>query len=151
VRLSTISRRARIPSRVTEVFGRGDARVDGPSGLRHPQLHPVVGQDWGDEGELVAVEGAFVRADHDRVEVSTWIRRGLQQSCGFGPACPGAPRGAPARPRPPIRSPRRRRRSSVCGRAARRATRSDLVDRRRSSASGRRIALVAALGPPCSR
>jgi hypothetical protein len=49
------------------------ARVDPPADLRHPQLHPVVGEDREGEAELVAVEGALRLADHHRGESALGI------------------------------------------------------------------------------
>jgi hypothetical protein len=46
----------------------GTVQVDGSVRLGQPQLHAAAGPRGNDVGELIAVEGAFVLADHHGVE-----------------------------------------------------------------------------------
>lgn len=76
------------PNRVhDQVVGVG-AGVDAAADLRHPQLHPVVGEHREGETELVAVEGPLRLADHHRGKRPVRAAQRSKQPAGLGAAFP---------------------------------------------------------------
>ncbi len=67
----------------------GHLGVDGTAQFRHPHLDPVVLEQRGHGGELVAVEGSLTRADHHRIELPLRIRHRHQERGSLWPARPG--------------------------------------------------------------
>jgi hypothetical protein len=65
--------------------------VDRAVGFRQPQRDSVPAQDRGELVELPTLEGAFVRADHDRVEAATDGADVGQQPGGVRSIGPGDP------------------------------------------------------------
>jgi hypothetical protein len=63
--------------------------VDRAVEFGQPQLHAVTFEDRRHLQELLAVEGAFVLADHDRVELAVRVSDRCQEGGGVGSVGPG--------------------------------------------------------------
>lgn len=72
-----------------------DPRVQPAADLRHPQLYSGGGEQWRDQGELIAEECPLVGADHHRVEAPVRIGQSRQQRRRARPHLPRRRAGPP--------------------------------------------------------
>jgi hypothetical protein len=72
----------------------GVVLVEGAMDLGQSQLHPVPFEQRNQQQELVAVKGALILADHDRVEPTAWIYKRGEQRSSLRPLRPGELAGA---------------------------------------------------------